>query len=182
MSYENFFREHDRKKKEEEERKRQEEERRWREEALRRQEEERKRQEEEKRRKEVEERRKLQIASRFDAEIKLVLQGYGNAKMKSGIFSTKRVDGPTVTSSGAYWSLRCAGYQGVEITLHFKSNARGELEPDYFSISGTWGGRSRASLSIQDLLNALADSQPEKYSPPSSYSDHSSCVCNMGIC
>jgi len=185
MSYENFFREYERKKKEEEERRRQEEERRRREEEMRRQAEEKKRREEEQRRREIEEReerRKLQVAAHFDSDIKEILRSYGNVKMKSGLFVSKRVDGPRVTSESVYWSLRCAGYNGVEITLHLRKNARGELEPDHFTISGIWGGRNRASLSIQDLLDALADSSPQEYTPPSSYSDYSSCVCNMGIC
>jgi len=182
MSYENFFREYERRKKEEEERRRQEEERRRREEEMRWQAEEKKRREEEQRRREIEERRKLQIAAHFDSDIKEILRSYGNVKMKSGLFVSKRVDGPRVTSESVYWSLRCAGYNGVEITLHLRKNARGELEPDHFTISGIRGGRNRASLSIQDLLDALADSSPQEYTPPSSYSDHSSCVCNMGIC
>lgn len=185
MSYEHFFRERERQKREEEERRRREEERRRQEIEKQRQAEEQKRREEERRRIEAEERRKrqrLQIAARFDSDVKEILRSYGKVKMKSSIFSRPRVDGPVSTSSSVYWALRCVGYNGVEITLHFGEDAHGDLKPDYFSISGTVGGRSKASVSIQDLLDALADSEPEVYTPPSSYSDLSSCVCNMGIC
>lgn len=181
-----FFekREREKKRQEEEERKRREKEARQREEARRQEEERRLREEkmkieEERRRRE---RSMAPIANRFDATIKEILEGYGDAKMKS-FFASRKVSGPIFEHSSVRWELRCRDYEGVEISIQFKENSRGELEPDRFFISGTTGWPKEVPLSIDALLDFLADSQPEKYRPPSSSESTYSCSpCNMGIC
>lgn len=187
--YRDYFERREREKREkklqeEAERKRREEEARKQEEIRQREEERRRREAE---RKEEEERRRrianmTPIANRFDTTIKRILKGYGDAKMKA-LFARKSVEGPTFGHSSVSWALLCRGYEGVEITIRFKENSRGELEPDKFLISGTTSWPKEVPLSREALLEALADSQPEEYRPPSSSDSTYSCSpCNMGIC
>lgn len=181
--YRNYFERREREKKlqEEAERKRREEEAR-RQEEIRQREEERRRKEEE-RKIEEERRRRIAnmtpIANRFDTTIKRILKGYGDAKMRT-MFARKSVEGPTFGHWSVSWALRCRGYEGVEIAIQFKENSRGELEPDHFLISGTTLWTRKVPLSIEALLDALADSQPIKYSPPPSFAGGDYNVCGMG--
>lgn len=181
-SYKDFFERREREKKLREEEKRRRE--REAEEARRREEERKRREaeEEEKRRRQLREQFMRQVANRFDSTIKQILRDYGDVKIGTVLLGGKGVEGPSIGYSSACWALRCRGYEGVEVTLCFKENSRGELEPDKFTISGTWGGRHQATLSIEDLLDALADSYPKKYTPPSRDSGPSYTPCNMGIC